>query len=505
MEMLILGAVGLAGYGLSNAGKRPTVTARQPPPISTPSLYDLSNPGQSGIVGPSQAGAVDAATRGAMRQQLCGLAPGLTPFYRSAKTMASSDAFKQDRMELFTGQLDACRSRTGTYSSKKEIGPMFAPQRSAAPVSFSGRQAYVDLRGAQEEAALQVGHKFEGVGPVDPVRVGPGLGLDPSVPAAGGYQQFYRVCPDNVNGYRKTSLPGRTIPGAAPVPGGANLGMMAHATQASVKPMWTLDGRPLQEARAAYTAPAQYGAFESCTRPEVAEGYAGHASHHLAPGLPTAPDRGRTDDRFCGFLLNPTGQSAHQGGYRTQTNMDPGAFRKNLQALPTGAPRGWAQGGFQTAAAEVRPTQREQGGFSGSLATGGNGAPPTRNQQVRQTGRETLDQRHFQSGVAGAMVGAPALTLDAGVDTGKPDLTCGYMPGAGGPNQWNPQVTTARVRQPPNAARLEQGGMVSVNYSRPGEDQRCYNKLPIENQHLDLSLGSDVLSTNRLTHPLPYS
>jgi hypothetical protein len=49
--------------------------------------------------------------------------------------------------------------------------------------------------------------------PVPMTHVGRGLGLDPSVPAAGGYQQLYRVNPNNVGAYRLTTLPGRIAPG----------------------------------------------------------------------------------------------------------------------------------------------------------------------------------------------------------------------------------------------------------------------------------------------------
>lgn len=52
------------------------------------------------------------------------------------------------------------------------------------------------------------------VAPVPKNFVGPGLGVDPNVESAGGFQQFFRVLPNNVGGYKKTTLLGRAGPPA---------------------------------------------------------------------------------------------------------------------------------------------------------------------------------------------------------------------------------------------------------------------------------------------------
>lgn len=54
--------------------------------------------------------------------------------------------------------------------------------------------------------------RMNNVSPVEKQLVGPGLGVDPSVPSFGGYQQILRVNPENVGGYKLTTLPGRTGP-----------------------------------------------------------------------------------------------------------------------------------------------------------------------------------------------------------------------------------------------------------------------------------------------------
>ena len=57
-----------------------------------------------------------------------------------------------------------------------------------------------------------VSNKNNNLAPAEKIMVGPGLGLDPSVPASGGFQQLYRVNPNNVGAYRLTTLPGRIAP-----------------------------------------------------------------------------------------------------------------------------------------------------------------------------------------------------------------------------------------------------------------------------------------------------
>jgi len=56
--------------------------------------------------------------------------------------------------------------------------------------------------------------RMNNLSPVEKQLVGPGIGIEASVPAAGGYQQLLRVNPENVGAYRLTTLPGRTGPAA---------------------------------------------------------------------------------------------------------------------------------------------------------------------------------------------------------------------------------------------------------------------------------------------------
>lgn len=55
-------------------------------------------------------------------------------------------------------------------------------------------------------------NRMNNVSPVEKQLVGPGLGVDASIPSYGGYQQLLRVNPENVGAYRLTTLPGRAGP-----------------------------------------------------------------------------------------------------------------------------------------------------------------------------------------------------------------------------------------------------------------------------------------------------
>ncbi len=53
-------------------------------------------------------------------------------------------------------------------------------------------------------------NKMNNLQPIERRNVGPGLGVDSSVPATGGFQQYFRVLPNNVNDERLIQLPGNT-------------------------------------------------------------------------------------------------------------------------------------------------------------------------------------------------------------------------------------------------------------------------------------------------------
>jgi hypothetical protein len=54
--------------------------------------------------------------------------------------------------------------------------------------------------------------RMNNLSPIQKQLVGPGIGVGPEIPAAGGFQQLVRVNPENVGAYKLTTLPGRSGP-----------------------------------------------------------------------------------------------------------------------------------------------------------------------------------------------------------------------------------------------------------------------------------------------------
>jgi hypothetical protein len=79
-----------------------------------------------------------------------------------------------------------------------------------------------------------VTNKMNNVPPIERMNVGPGLGVDPDTPATGGFQQFFRVLPNNINEERLTTLPGAEGPPNPVVKNGQTMiGNISHPAKAS--------------------------------------------------------------------------------------------------------------------------------------------------------------------------------------------------------------------------------------------------------------------------------
>lgn len=79
-----------------------------------------------------------------------------------------------------------------------------------------------------------VTNKMNNLQPIERKNVGPGLGVNPNVPALGGFQQYFRVLPNNVNEEKLVTLPGGKGPSDAVVKqGGTTFGAMSHQAKAS--------------------------------------------------------------------------------------------------------------------------------------------------------------------------------------------------------------------------------------------------------------------------------
>jgi hypothetical protein len=107
----------------------------------------------------------------------------------------------QTLLSMFTGQDD-------TYRSKREAGPLFSPAEQQTNWVF-GQPLFRE----DDERFKQVLTYRNDLAPSEAIMVGPGLNLDPTVPAAGGFHDFTRVMPNNVSDYKANQLPGRVNEG----------------------------------------------------------------------------------------------------------------------------------------------------------------------------------------------------------------------------------------------------------------------------------------------------
>jgi hypothetical protein len=114
---------------------------------------------------------------------------------------------------------------------KNEIASLqdIRPDTKASPW---GQPVY-DLYGRQN-----ITNKMNNFPPVERVNVGPGLGVGPDVAATGGFQQFFRALPNNINEERLTTLEGRAGPSNPVVKNGGAGGIGAMTHQAKATKAW---------------------------------------------------------------------------------------------------------------------------------------------------------------------------------------------------------------------------------------------------------------------------
>lgn len=84
-----------------------------------------------------------------------------------------------------------------------------------------------------------VTNKMNNLPPVERVNVGRGLGVDPSIPATGGFHDFFRALPNNINEESLTTLEGRQGPANPVVKNGGAGGIGEVTHEAKDTKTWT--------------------------------------------------------------------------------------------------------------------------------------------------------------------------------------------------------------------------------------------------------------------------
>jgi hypothetical protein len=199
-----------------------------------------------------------------------------------------------------------------------------------------------------------VTNKMNNVNPADKKYVGRGLGLSPDTPASGGFQQFFRILPNNMNEERLTNLAGTWGGPANPVikNGGTTLGMISHPAKISKTSHYAPMQTRGQGQGGAITAPEGRPDFQKTRR---------------------TTNRQETGSRKDGLEMGP-GQYMVYEGYghayedpmrwsNNRVNPDRAAngARMNVRADPVGAVGANTNTRLEAGALPVRPADASRG------------------------------------------------------------------------------------------------------------------------------------------------
>jgi hypothetical protein len=232
----------------------------------------------------------------------------------------------------------------------KEIAPSFAdvvPNGSRFPF---GQPVY-QTDGSREP----VTNKMNNVTPADKKYVGRGLGLSPDTPASGGFQQFFRILPNNINEERLTNLSGTWGGPANPTVknGGTTLGAISHPaklskTAANYQPMQTRG----QGQGGAITAPEGRPDFQKTRRTTVRQ-----ETGLRKDGLEMGPAQYMVAEAYGSAYNDPARWSKN----RINPDRPGNGGRMNVRADPVGAVGANTNTRLEAGALPVRPADASRG------------------------------------------------------------------------------------------------------------------------------------------------
>jgi len=125
----------------------------------------------------------------------------------------------QQRMEVFTGLRQERDRITLGKPTKTEVLNMFTPSERTTGYGYqygqsgkSGPNLAITRQKELEDLKQTIRFKTNEK-PVEQIKVGRGIALSPEVPAAGGFQQYTRIVPDNISDYSANQLQGMVTGG----------------------------------------------------------------------------------------------------------------------------------------------------------------------------------------------------------------------------------------------------------------------------------------------------
>ena len=200
-----------------------------------------------------------------------------------------------------------------------------------------------------------VTNKMNNVTPADKKYVGRGLGLSPDTPASGGFQQFFRILPNNMNEERLTTLTGTWGGPANPTVknGGTTLGAISHPaklskTTANYLPMQTRG----QGQGGAITAPEGRPDFQKTRRTTNRQ-----ETGLRKDGLELGPGQYMVAEAYGSSYNDPARWSKN----RINPDRPGNAGRMNVRADPVGAVGANTNTRLEAGALPVRPADASRG------------------------------------------------------------------------------------------------------------------------------------------------
>ncbi len=129
------------------------------------------------------------------------------------------DSQVQQRMEEITGLRQERDREALGKPVRTETLNFFTPEERITGYGYQYGQSGkggpgLEISRQKEIEDLRKTFKFKtNEQPIEKIQVGPGLALETSIPAAGGFHQYTRIVPDNISNYSSNQLPGMVAGG----------------------------------------------------------------------------------------------------------------------------------------------------------------------------------------------------------------------------------------------------------------------------------------------------
>ena len=128
------------------------------------------------------------------------------------------DSQVQQRMEMYTGLRQKRDREDLGVPNREETLNLFTPAEKTTGYGYQygqgGSGPGLSITRQKELEEYKSTFKFKtNEQPIEKIHVGRGLSLNPEVPAAGGFQQYTRIVPDNISDYKSNQLPGTVAGG----------------------------------------------------------------------------------------------------------------------------------------------------------------------------------------------------------------------------------------------------------------------------------------------------